>query len=214
VTLSAPLLREPNASGKTVLFLKEGESVTIRGEEKGWLNVELSPERGGGRGWVQNQYVRILKTAPKASPKKPFRLVWLGGYARGAKDFPNQFRGGMNALYPAWQGTEVGISAEVGFRHATVISAGPLVVHHIGWPRIGTLQTGVFGGFPVVWVSQNGTRDLLFGLKLGIDLIQPLAKTGRTKFDLDARIGPEILLFGSSRVSIPVVGTLGLSIRF
>jgi hypothetical protein len=215
--LSAPLLEQPAQGSRTLFYLREGMEVSILKEAKGWLEVELSSDLKGRKGWVQTRYVRVHPAPPpekSSSPRKPIRLLFLGGYAWGAKDFPGQFRGGIDVLYAAWQATEIGLDVEAGFQDATVISAAPILVQHLSWPRARFLQAAVFGGFPVVFVSQGGTDDTLFGVKVGLDLTVPIGRSGKTKFDLTARVAPELLLFGSSRVSIPLLTALGLSIRF
>lgn len=149
-----------------------------------------------------------------ASGSSRIRAVAAGGYAYGAKDFPDQIRGGVNFLYAVWASSEVGATVEAGFQNATVVCGGPIFVHQISWPRIGSLRTGVFGGFPVVYISQAGNSDFLFGLKMGIELGYPLAKFGGHTLDLVSRGGAEVFLFGSNQVAIPVIGSLGIGYRF
>ncbi|MFH1263083.1 MAG: hypothetical protein V1495_06530 [Pseudomonadota bacterium] len=149
----------------------------------------------------------------EAEARAPITLIPHGGLAFGTHNFPDQTRAGIDVRYPVWPTADLGLNLETGFRHGRLFSATPTFVHIVGWPRIGALRTAVYGGFPLVYYSQAGTSDLLYGVSAGVELHYPLARVGRGNLDLVARGGAEILLFGTSKTAIPVIVSLGMAVR-
>jgi hypothetical protein len=148
-----------------------------------------------------------------AEGRAPISLIPHGGLAFGTRGFPDQTRAGIDIRYPLWPTADVGLNLETGFRHGWSFSAAPTFIHAVGWPRIGSLRTAVYGGFPFVYLSRNGTSDLLYGVSAGAEFSYPVARVGRGNLDLMARGGAEILLFGTSKTVIPVIVSLGMTVR-
>src|SRR5262249_45939523 len=121
----------------------------------------------------------------------------------------NQFRAGMDVLYGLRPGLEVGGTVELGFRKLILVEIGPTMVYR--WSEITgfPLRPGLYGGLPVYITSDNNKNDVLWGPRFGGELEYKI----NDSIDLITRFGADILLVGSPKVSIPLVGAVGLKFQ-
>ncbi len=234
----SPIQKSPDASSSPVIMLRATDEVVVRGRQGEWFQVDFSNSQGLFVGWVPSSAVKVLGPVKTASPpvpskstetpvpeqapvmresrsegKKPssLRVVPKLGFSYGAKDFPSQYRGGVDILSGVWPGVEAGGTLEIAAREQFTVAFGPTITYVLPWPVFGGVHFVPFAGARGYVVSSNaGGTNGRGGFSLGMNVW--LMRMGSALFLLNA--GADILMFGSSKVAVPISTLLGVAFTF
>ncbi|HLG20351.1 MAG TPA: hypothetical protein VI895_11125 [Bdellovibrionota bacterium] len=219
----------PSTGAPIIAAPPPGAEVVVSGRQGNWFEVQIEQGDKVLRGWLQATELKVLGpmpvsppvgvspgTVPKsvAAPKEKattsssarWYLVPHAGFAYGAKEIPNQYRVGADVLYGLRPGVELGGTVELGFRELVLVAIGPTLVYRWGRMAGFPLRPALYGGLSAFITSDNNQNDVLFGPRFGGVLSYGL----NDAIELTVRFGADVLLVGSDRVPIPLVGALGV----
>ncbi len=151
---------------------------------------------------------------PRLKISRPFRLGVWGGLSRKVRGLDDHFHVGTDLMWGFGSGVSLGTTVETGFHNLFLVAMTPSAKARFPWPILGPVRVYALGGFPIYYLSESGNKDLLMGLRAGLELDYSLGAMMSRNTRFFARVWSDFIVLGEDRVSIPLMGVLGLSFRF